>query len=60
MKFKVNDKVKKISGYKWPGVVVAAFTTTSGEDRYVVECTIAEVFGALHFNNENQLEIRDE
>ena len=52
---KVGDKVEKVSGYKWPGVVVSVFDTLSGERRVVVECTVAEIAGALHIYNEKQL-----
>lgn len=55
MNFKIGDNVIKISGYKWPGVVVAVFDTLSGERRIVVECTVPEVSGALHIYNEKQL-----
>ncbi len=54
-KFFLGDKVEKVSGYKWPGTIVAAFINLKGELRYVVECTIPEVEGALHIYNENQL-----
>ena len=37
MKFKVGDKVYKPKGYKFPGIVVAVFQTTSGETRIVAE-----------------------
>jgi len=53
--FKVGDRVEKISGYKWPGVVVSVFETLTGERRVVVECTTPEVAGALHIYNEKQL-----
>ena len=54
---KVGDKVQKVKGYKWPGVVVAVFETLAGAQRVVVECTVAEVAGALHIYNIEQLEI---
>ncbi len=53
MKFKVGDKVYKPKGYKFPGTVVAVFTTTSGDIRVVAEM---EDNGMLHIFNENQLE----
>lgn len=59
MGFKVGDKVEKTSGYKWPGVVVSVFDTLSGERRVVVECTVAEIAGALHIYNEKQLTLVD-
>lgn len=52
---KVGDTVEKINGYKWPGVVVASFTTTKGERRLVVECTVPEVAGALHIYSPDQI-----
>ena len=55
--FVVVDKVQKIKGYSWPGVVVACFKTLAGQPRYVVECTVPEVAGALHIYNGEQLEI---
>jgi hypothetical protein len=59
VQFKVGDKVEKVSGYKWPGVVVSVFDTLSQERRVVVECTVAEIAGALHIYNEKQLMIVD-
>lgn len=59
MKFKVGDKVEKVSGYKWPGVVVSVFDTLASERRVVVECTVAEISGALHIYNEKQLTLVD-
>lgn len=59
MNFKVGDRVIKVSGYAWPGVVVSVFDTLKGERRVVVECTVAEVAGALHIYNENQLKLSD-
>lgn len=54
--FKVGDKVEKTKGYKWPGVIVAIFTTSSAAERIVVECTVPEVSGALHIYSPDQLE----
>lgn len=53
----IGDKVQKIKGYRWPGVIVADFTTLSGQRRLVVECTAEAVAGALHIYNEDQLEL---
>ena len=58
--FVVGDKVQKIKGYSWPGVVVACFKTLAGQPRYVVECTVPEVAGALHIYNGEQLEVISE
>lgn len=54
---KPGDQVEKIKGYKWPGVIVASFTTLRGEQRVVVECTVPEVAGALHIYSPDQLQI---
>jgi hypothetical protein len=58
--FGVGDKVRKVKGYPWTGVVVSAFTTLTGQSRYVVECTVPEVLGALHIYNGEQLEHRED
>jgi hypothetical protein len=49
--------VYKKTGYLWPGVVVAVFDTLSGERRFVVECTVDEVAGALHIYSGDQLKL---
>ena len=53
--FRVGDNVVKLTGYKFPGTVVAVFMTTQGETRYVVEATGDEYRGMLHIFNGNQL-----
>jgi hypothetical protein len=58
--FAQGDRVRKVKGYKYPGVVVAAFTNLRGDWRYVVECTVDEVAGMLHIYNEEQLEAAGE
>jgi len=60
MNFKVGDKVIKVSGYAWPGIVVSVFDTLKGERRVVVECTVPEVAGALHIYNESQLKLHND
>lgn len=55
-KFKIGDVVYKPKGYKFPGVVVAIFKTTSGETRVVAEMRDN---GMLHIFNESQLEIEE-
>ena len=53
---KIGDKVEKINGYKYPGVIVAKFYKfNSLEERFVVECTESAVSGMLHIFNESQL-----
>lgn len=54
---KPGDRVEKIKGYKWPGVILASFTTTRGEHRLVVECTVPEVAGALHIYAPEQIRV---
>lgn len=56
MKFKVGDKIYKPKGYKFPGIVVSVFQTTSGETRIVAEL---ENNGMLHIFSESQLELDD-
>lgn len=56
LEFKVGDRVRKTSGYPWPGVVIMVGTTLAGKTRVVVECTVPEVSGALHIYNPQQLE----
>ena len=54
-KFKVGDKVSKPKGYKFDGIVVSVFETTSGEKRIVAEL---KNNGMLHIFSEGQLEHR--
>lgn len=55
---KVGDKVEKITGYPFPGVVVSLFTTLTGQPRFVVECTVEDVAGCLHIFSRTQLKHR--
>lgn len=57
MKFQLGNKVRKIKGYAYFGVVVAAFQTTAGADRYVVESTSEGSLGMLFIFNDGQLEL---
>lgn len=56
MFFNVGEKVTKVSGYSFTGVVVARFNTLADKPRYVVECTVNGASGMLHIYNEKQLE----
>lgn len=56
-KFLIGDRVKKVKGYPFPGIVVAVFETLKDEIRYVVECTVPDVAGILHIYNGDQLEL---
>lgn len=49
------QKVQKIKGYPFPGVIVASFMTTSGELRHVVEATGDDYRGMLHIFSPEQL-----
>jgi hypothetical protein len=51
----VGDRVEKVRGYRFPGVVVSTFDTLRGERRVVVECTAQGAEGCLHIYNEGQL-----
>jgi hypothetical protein len=51
-KFKVGDSVNKVSGYRFPAVVVARFKTSKGAHRYVCEM---KRYGLLHIFNGEQL-----
>lgn len=57
MIIKHGDKVSKVKGYKFPGVVVSVFKTTGGDTRYVVEATGKKYVGMLHIFNGEQLKI---
>lgn len=56
-KFKVGDKVDKITGYSFPGTVVSVFKTTTDKIRLVVEM---DNFGLLHIFNEEGLKKTNE
>jgi hypothetical protein len=56
--FKVGDRVKKRSGYEYPGFVVSVFTNRAGAVRYVVEADHSAFSGMLHIFNGDQLEHR--
>lgn len=53
----LGSTVQKVKGYKWPGIIVSAFYTKAGKLRYVVECTVPEVEGALHIYAPEQIEL---
>lgn len=42
MKFKIGDKVRKVSGYRYDGVVIGAYITTIGQTRYSVQIDARE------------------
>jgi hypothetical protein len=57
-KFKLGDKVRKITGYEYPGIVVSVFATRGGAARYVVEADHPAFAGMLHIYSAEQLEMR--
>lgn len=42
MRFKLGDKVRKVSGYRYDGVVIGAYITTVGQIRYSVQIDARE------------------
>lgn len=53
---KVGQKVRKIKGYPFPGIIVADFVNYKGERRFVVEARHPDILGCLHIYNPEQLE----
>ena len=53
--FAMGDRVEKVDGYLFPGIVKSAFKNEAGQWRYVVECTVPETKGMLHIYNAKQL-----
>jgi hypothetical protein len=58
-KFKIGDRVRKRSGYEYPGFVVSVFTNRAGAVRYVIEADHPAFSGMLHIFNEEQLQLRE-
>lgn len=52
MEFKIGDHVNKLTGYKFPGTVVAVFQTKIGNTRLVIEM---DGYGLLHIFNPEQV-----
>lgn len=59
--FEIGDKVEKINGYRYPGIVVGNFTSLTLNNvfrsHYVVEA-INDYAGMLHIFTEEQLSLR--
>lgn len=55
----VGSLVRKSKGFRFPGVIVAAFKTTAGKDRVVVEARHQDFAGMLHIYDPAQLEMDD-
>lgn len=51
----VGDKVEKLTGYKFPGIIVSDYCTLSGKRRLVVECIAPGVEGCQHIFAPDQL-----
>ena len=60
MELKEKDRVRKRTGYSYPGVIVSVFRNLRGETRYVVECVAQGCQGMLHIFNREQLEKEDD
>lgn len=56
-KFCLYDKVEKISGYEYCGLVVSRFITINGKERYVVEHSTS--IGMLHIFSPEQLKVHE-
>ena len=60
LNMKVGDKVKKIKGYQFAGMVVAVFQNSKGQVRVVVEhfgSQTEDSGGMLHIFNTKQLQV---
>lgn len=57
-RFEMWESVQKRRGFRWPGVIVSRFHTSAGKARYVVECVVREVKGALHIYSASDLRRR--
>lgn len=53
----VGDRFRKISGYRFEGVIVSIFTNLKGETRIVGELVGQNGAGMLHIFAPNQIEI---
>lgn len=56
--FELHQRVRKRNGYRFPGIVVSVFWTTTGKVRYVVEADSDDFKGMLHIFSNNDLESR--
>jgi hypothetical protein len=54
----VLQKVRKIKGYKYPGVIVSVFYTLDKNVRYVVEADHPDFRGMLHIFSDGDIEER--
>lgn len=56
----INDRVQKVKGYRFPGIIVGKAATLADKTRYVVEADHPEFAGMLHIYAGDQLEWRRE
>jgi hypothetical protein len=52
------QKVRKIKGYKYPGIIVSVFMTLDHRVRYVVEADHPDFRGMLHIFSDADIEER--
>jgi hypothetical protein len=52
------QKVQKVKGYKYPGVIVSVFYTLDKNVRYVVEASHPDFRGMLHIFSDGDIEER--
>ncbi len=60
MTFQLNQKVQKIRGYKFPGIIIGIATKLNGKVLYLVECTAKDAEGMCHIFSEADLEAVEE
>lgn len=58
-RFYPGDRVEKVSGYEYFGIVVSSFNTMDGLARYVVESTSRGSEGMLHIFTGDQLRLEN-
>ena len=54
-RFGDKQSVEKVSGYRFPGIVLACVEKTNGNEIYLVEADHPDFAGMTHIFNENQL-----
>jgi hypothetical protein len=52
---KPGDRVELCDGLRWPGIVMAIFTNSSGEKHVVVEFTAPDVAGVIRIHSPEEL-----
>ena len=54
-KFMDRQKVEKVSGYRYPGIILGLLEKTNGLEIYAVEADHPDFAGMVHIFNETQL-----